>query len=185
MAFVYATGNSYGGDPRAVVAKAFRYLRQSDLAGGIIDGLQAQAEDITIRVGTGLQNKYLHPKEGEAGGGTVEWDPEYALGVIDKAKARPQVPWVTNHTERHGFLWLQTRGVDKVGQVSPAIALIHELGHAHQFFSNRDEYRAEMKKGILKCLEDTNCAAIENTVCLELNARGAKEGIRWDYYHIA
>lgn len=186
MSFAYVAAD-HGLDARAKVAEAFDYLRASDLARGIIDGIANAPEIVTIKVGSGLADIYLYPKEGSGrtSGGLVEWDPDLTLDVIDKAKARPQVPWVKDHTKRHGFLWLKKKRIDKPGTISAAMALMHELGHAHQYLTDKEGYEAEIQKNkLLRCLEDTNCAAVENTICLELNARGGNEGIRWDYYHL-
>jgi hypothetical protein len=115
----------------------------------------------------------------------IEWDHTLTLDVVDKAKSRPQVPWVKDHTRRHGVLWLKKKRVDKVGTISAPMALMHELGHAHQYLTDKAGYEEEMKKhSFIRCLEDTNCAAIENTVCQELNARGGREGIRWGYHDL-
>jgi len=185
MAYAFAPFDaSFREHPETVVNAAFDYLRRSAMARMIIDGLGAQDKVITIQVGNNVEPKYRHPKIGETHGGIVEWNPGMALAVVDKAtsksglqKTRPNVPWVDQNEERYGFLYLFKRRLDRVGQLSPAVALLHELGHAHQFFEDPTAYRAARNE----TLEDTNVAAIENTVCLELNEAGGTEGLRWDY----
>jgi hypothetical protein len=191
MAFAYMPVNGFDRSPEVEVRRAFNYLGRSALANDIIGDLSGMTAVITIQVGVGVEPKYRHPKVGETHGGIVEWDPEMSLGVIDKASThrgvqtvRPKVSWVEQHEERYGLFNLKKRRTDKPGTLSPAVALMHELGHAYQFQQDPTAYRAEMKK-FVNCLEDTNVAAIENTVCLELNEAGASEGLRWDYNHTA
>jgi hypothetical protein len=161
--------------------EAITYLRQSDMASSIIDELTALPQHITVKVGVGYSDKYIHPKpDDNITGGIIEWDPTCPLNVKDKARYRPQVSWVQDTTERHGFLWLQQRRLDVVGTISPMVALLHEMGHAYQFFGDKDGYR-QATRSMAKPHEDNVVAAIENTVVLELRARGETEGIRWGY----
>ena len=63
------------------------------------------------------------------------------------------------------------------------VALLHEMGHAYQYHSDKSLYRAALKsKESAEPIED-NVVAIENVVILELRERGCSEGIRWDYFH--
>ncbi len=190
MAFAYMPINGFDRSPEIEVARAFAYLGKSAFANEIITELTNITAVITIQVGLGVEPGYLHPSAGEDHGGIVRWDPGFVLNVTDKASSasgtqivRPKVPWVEQHKERHGFLNLKSRRLDKPGTLSPAMGLMHELGHAHQFQQNPEGFREVKRNARSFLLEDNNVAGIENTVCLELNKAGASEGLRWDYYH--
>src|SRR5687767_5563703 len=79
----------------AAYAAATDYLKNSDLAKTIIGDLEGATENITIKIGTELENKYIHSKD-NVSGGIVEWNPSATLDVIDKARYRPCCPWVPN-----------------------------------------------------------------------------------------
>ena len=173
-------------EAQAAFDDALNYLGDSPMADSIIGELRNLRAIISIYVGPGLEDKYIHPKDDSdaANGGTVEWDPDFSLSVVDKAKYRPQVRWVKNKTVRHGFLGHKETAVNASGTISAAVCLMHELGHAHQFFSDRTGYRQTVKD-IAKPQEDHVVAGIENTVVLELRKRGHKEGVRWGYLDTA
>ena len=175
-------------------SKACKFLEKSKLAREIIGDLNTSKKIITLEIGPGQVDKYRHPTQPthSAFVGTVEWDPGYALDVVDKAKSRPKQPWVPNHKEKK-TMWncCGTRApINHFGTIPPEVCLMHELGHVLQYLSNPDEFRSLFKKpdGMPNVLgkmevEDINTAAIEQPIILELREAGVNMGIRWDYYH--
>ena len=197
MAFRIQAANGISGkDALDAFSKACKFLEKSNLAKEIISDLRDHNKIITIKVGPGLVDKYRHPTQptDSAFVGTVEWDPGYALNVVDKVKSRPKQPWVPNKKESKPF-WAccGTRApINHYGTIPPEVCLMHELGHVLQYLSNPDEFRGLFRKpdGMENVMgkmevEDINTAAVEQPVILELRAAGVNMGIRWDYYHTA
>lgn len=183
MAFAVLGQDMESSSARAKFAEARLYLRQSDMARSILEELAAIPEIIMIKIGSDIEPKYRHPKVDDgADGGIVEWNPDMSLDVFDSPRERPSASWVRNKTERYGLLWRISRQIREYGTLSPAIALIHELGHAYQFFGDRDGYRQAMKKAGSP-QEDNVVGGIETVVIIELRQLGHKEGIRWYYGH--
>lgn len=191
------------------VHDAFKYLSKSQLAKEIISDLESIPGILTIVVGPGVNDRYEHPAtaaDGDTGFvGTVFWDPGFALGVIDKAPRsndtglkprRPNLPWVKQHKQKR-TIWNccgARAPVDHFGEINPKVCLMHELGHALQYLSNPTEFRAwfrdaqgnkrtdaEISAG-KQVIEQTNTAAVEQPIIMELRAAGYDLGIRWDYY---
>lgn len=175
---------------------AIKLLKQSKLAREIISDLEAHSKIITVLIGPGLEDKYRHPTQPTDSPfvGTIEWDPTFSLGVIDKAKKRPQQPWVPNKLEKK-TIWNccgARAPVDEYGEINPAVCLMHEMGHVLQYLSNPDEFRGLFRfpDGRVNHMgrmdvEDINTAAVEQPVILELKAAGVNLGVRWGYYHTA
>lgn len=169
---------------------ACKYLRNSNMATFILDSLEKAPQVITVEIGKGLEDRYYHPQKiSPQNGGKIWWDPTESLAVVDQApspsikyrKTRPDVPWTKERTFL-GRIKEKIRGPkDRHGIITPALCLLHEMGHAYQYLSDSQGYLS--KKGIEGIeLEHINVAAIENTVALELTGKGMLEGIRWDYY---
>ena len=149
---------------------ATSYLRQSDMAGFIINQLQQATENITINVRRDGRSEYTAPAmKGPALGGTINWNMRGRVGTIDCADDRPAVQWIPQGGDRNGIL-------------SVAMCLLHEMGHAYQYLSNKEEFRALIDEDNVIEIENVNVNAIENTVALELTGIGCVEGIRWDYW---
>ncbi len=204
-------------EARRLFDGAETYLRQSDMAGFVLDNLAGLRERIQICVGKrgsytnlrkfklpaispgyinscgmsgwAIMNVYLFPKEGDPArhGGTIMWHPEMSLPVIDKAEHRPELPWVDqNLGPRRFFKLFKGKRRDKLAAISPGVALIHEMGHAMQYFTCKQQLVRGQDASTYRSLassekESDNVAAIENTVVMELNAAGHDEGIRWEY----
>lgn len=163
---------------------AVAYLRDSAMARSIIDELEDLPKVITVKVGPDMVDKYRHPKPDDAvTGGIIEWDPNCSLSVVDRHTSRPKVPWVAD-AKGGGFCGMFQSSVNANGIISPAVCLVHEMGHAYQFFGDPEGYRAAVRS-VAKTHEDNVVSGIENTVVLELRAAGKVEGIRWDYFHTA
>ncbi|MCK0148533.1 type III secretion system effector protein [Marivita sp. S6314] len=172
-------------DARSKYDAAIAYLRRSDMARSILDELQTVPEQIVIKIGPDIEPKYRHPKVDDgADGGIVEWNPDMSLDVFDSPRERPSASWVRNKRERYGLFWRKSRQIREYGTLSPAIALIHELGHAYQFFGDRAGYRSAMTKAGSP-QEDNVVGGIETVVITELRQLGHDEGIRWYYGHTA
>ena len=144
---------------------ALEYLRISDMAKFVVDSLEDAEEKITIVIAEDSENMYAHPK-GKPGssGGIIVWNPESGLRIVN-TKA---------------YFW------NKKQTISPFLALFHEMGHAYQYLSETEGYlkfkkEQKEKKHERNILEDTNVAALENTVALELRSSKKWEGIRWKY----
>lgn len=195
MGILVRGNNLDGAEARRQFDNAIRYLKNSALAEDIITDLLTIQELLTIYVGTDSNpkriNVYAHPpRESRMSAGTIYWDPSVEVGVRDKVKnykggrLRPDVPWVQKHgtwtccgkrfgTER-----------DQEGVISAPMCLMHEMGHAVQFLSDKEGYRAIKEgSGVRPDLEQLNTEAIEQPIILELRAKGMAEGIRWDYLH--
>jgi hypothetical protein len=169
-------------EARTTFYAACDYLRQSDMAASVLDELGRLPERIVIFVGNDLEPKYRHPTVDDGqDGGIVEWNPTLALGVFDSARMRPKAPWVRNRVRRSGPFGLGRTPVNEEGVMSPAVGLIHELGHAYQFFGDRAAYRASLNPAY--AIEDNVVGAIENVVVMELREKGHNEGLRWHYGH--
>lgn len=180
------------------VDKALVYLKQSKLAREIIEDLESSKKIITIMVEPGLVDRYEHPAVASDSpeAGTVFWDPGFSLTVIDKAKRRPDVSWVPQ-TKQKRTIWNccgRRAPVDVNGELNPMVCLMHEFGHVLQYLSNPSEFRAwyrnadgskKLDSEIVQgkdVLEQTNTAAIEQPVVLELRDAGCDLGVRWSYY---
>ncbi len=185
--------NLNGLQARQAFDEAMRYLKRSALAADIIADLESINDLLTVYVGKDpnpkKSNVYGHPPEGEVGSaGTIYWDPAVTVGVKDKAmnrkgeRVRPDVAWVGK-----AGLWSCCGRIfgterDVLGAISAPVCLVHEMGHAMQFLSDKAEYRRIKKSGGARVdLEQINTQAIEQPIILELRAIGAAEGIRWHY----
>ncbi len=173
---------------RKHLSEAITYLKKSKLAKEILDDIESHKQIVTVKIGPGIEDHYEHPPQTHpVWAGTVFWDPEFSLGVVDRVvhphgTARPNVPWVPNRGVWKCCGKKMGTPVNEDGVMSPKVCLMHELGHAYQYLSNPDEYREFFSEGKTLDMEDINTAAIENTVVLELRQAGCNEGIRWDYY---
>ena len=181
-------------EARWCVSVAENYLRQSDLASFLWDELQRVPETLTINVhhtgSKALSNSWAPPANGVLNSaGSITWNVNRTLTATEVVGDEPGL------TTWQKFLAAFTP--DKQALMSPAILLMHEMGHAYQFLSDqvvqeegnsfRDRLelaskRAEVEDyGPLLELENINVNAIENTVANELTAKGSPEGIRWSY----
>ena len=148
------------------------YLRQSDLAGFLIDELKRIDEVLTINVEAGDPinngNTWAPPQDGSAG--VVNWNIKRTLLATEKVADQPDA------TAFQKFLAKFTS--DKQETMSPALLLMHEMGHACQYMSGNE---GDMFNATVNEIENINVNAIENTVAKELQAAGNIEGIRWRY----
>ncbi|PRY75101.1 type III secretion system effector protein [Marivita geojedonensis] len=185
MAFAVSGQGMSAGEARTHFRDAVAYLRGSDMARSILEELSDLPERVMIKIGSDIEPKYRHPKADDGiDGGIVEWNPDMSLDVFDSPRERPNAAWVRNKKERYGLFWRKSRQIREYGTLSPAIALIHELGHAYQFFGDRDGYRQAMKT-VGSPQEDNVVGGIETVVITELRQLGHNEGIRWYYGHTA
>jgi hypothetical protein len=162
------------------------YLKQSDLAAFIIDQLAETPATITVVIGGHVEKNTYMP--GEDLGGTIRWNPfrqvrtkneiahRRSAGSYDrKLRAEP---------DHLAYAWdAQGDSLNLAGELSPAMLLMHEMGHAYQRLSDHAGFRAAIrsgKQGVAR-IENVNVNAIENTVALELRAQGCPEGVRWRY----
>ena len=135
-------------DAQKTFSIAIKYLRMSDLARLVIDQLAESKSRIVIEVD--LQ-------------GTNLWDPS-AFKIGNQAGI---VRW---NPRRRTLLEYQQYG-------SAALALMHELGHAYQYLSEKTRAKLivlskevlRTDRWLLKNLELTNTQAIELTVAHEIN----------------
>ena len=158
---------------------AENYLKQSDLAAFLIEELKSVPEVLTINITADdpeqVGNTWAPPSDDSAG--TVTWNVKRTLIATEKESKKPDA------TSFETFLALFK--IDKQQSMSPALLLMHELGHACQYmsgvknemFERRDKSDKEWKLDI----ENINVNAIENTVANELKEKGSLEGIRWNY----
>ena len=155
------------------------YLRQSDLAAFLIDELKSIPEVLTIRICAddprNVGNTWTRPEDDSAG--TVRWNVKRTLIATEKVSKQPDA----THFEK----FLALFEPDKQESMSPALLLMHEMGHACQYMSGeKDEMfdrRGKSKTEWRLDIENINVSAIENTVANELKEKGNLEGIRWDY----
>lgn len=190
------------------VSFAFSYLRRSELARTILDDL-AERADVCIDVDTTKDPFYAHPESSYdtiTSGGTVVWNPDVTLPTKDSKNFRPNARWVTRAkvvVQKQGLskkfartLGLRPtkkvrRGTDvhRFGTLSPPMCLMHELGHALQYATYPEEFRAIkgdpslQKVHVHNALEETNLCCVEIPVAMELNDKGANETPRWVYDH--
>ncbi|MDC7813062.1 MULTISPECIES: hypothetical protein [Pseudomonas] len=167
---------------QAVAQKRFddacRYLRQSDLANFLLDELIAVKEELTVEVtnssAADKTDRWIPPAANSTtSAGRVVWNLKSQVYAIEKQYKQPDL------SNFQKFLALFAS--DRVERLSPALVLMHELGHACQFLTNKAEFRKQLAdKNILE-VENINVNAIENTVAKELTAKNNKEGLRWDY----
>ncbi len=177
-------------EARWCVSVAENYLRQSDLASFLWNELQRVPETLTIHVHHAgskvIGNTWAPPAVGAVNSaGNITWNVNRTLTATEVVGDEPGL------TTWQKFLAAFTP--DKQALMSPAILLMHEMGHAYQFlsdqvvqeqgnsFQNRLNQALAGNKTVLLDLENINVNAIENTVANELSAKGSPEGIRWDY----
>ncbi|TMO57958.1 M91 family zinc metallopeptidase [Pseudoalteromonas phenolica] len=156
------------------------YLSQSNLAAFLISQLEAIPEVLTIKVEVSPNNSCNDNWASSQGtAGTITWNIASRLQVTENPVSRP-----TAYPFSHMLSTLRPQRRD---ELSPALILMHEMGHACQAMSgaNQDEMLNENRNqdGTLNILaiENINVQAIENTVAMELSEAGCREGIRWDY----
>jgi hypothetical protein len=214
MAFTIRCDNGYtDAQAEQLVAASFTYLKRSALAKSILDDLEANAEVCIAVVGEG-DPYYAHPESSYrpvAAGGTAVWNPKMSIRTTDSKNFRPDVAWVPQHREQawiderkrglslklaKTFGLSETRQVSrmvnahKLGVLSSHMCLMHELGHALQYATCRDDFlrikgdsSATGRVHAQSALEETNLAGVEIPVALELNQFGANETPRWVYGH--
>jgi hypothetical protein len=165
------------------------YLKQSDLADFIISQLEAAKTVITVEIGGHVQkNGYL---PGKGLGGTVKWNPFKQVRTKNEIAHRRSAGSYTKKLGAEPTHVAEQQGakgqkLDLGGVLSPAMLLMHELGHAYQRLAEPEGFKEGVGKGRkgVREIENLNVNAIENTVALELRAAGKPEGVRWRYQDI-
>ena len=163
MSFKFYVSGYSCNDAKKLWNETMTYLRNSDFATFLVDGLTYAAETIHVCIAKDTENGYAHPKDTDksgADGGYVVWNPESKTVVLN-----------------------QKNIIFKKEVISPKLALLHELAHAHQYLTEKDRYvQAKAEGNSTDWLERNVVAAVEHTVANELNKNiKAKEGIRWEY----
>lgn len=170
-------------------SETLAYLKHSDFADFIISQLEATKTVITVEIGGHVQkNGYLPGKDL---GGTVRWNPFKQVRTkheIGHRRSAGSYQKKLGAEPAHVAAQVDAKDqkLDLGGALSPAMLLMHELGHAYQRLAEPDGFKegvAKGKKGV-KEIENLNVNAIENTVALELRASGSLEGVRWRYEDI-
>lgn len=142
-------------------------------------------------------------------GGCVVWQPRKYMKVVDLATSPVSSVPSFRAGERETFSenaayrvrpdaarapWAQPRGFfargarenreARGGSLPPPVLLIHELGHALQYQTDKAHFLSQMRtEDGVEQLEQANVAAVEQTVVIELRDAGVDVGIRWDYLH--
>jgi hypothetical protein len=182
-------------------ALTLEYLKQSDLAKMMIEELEASGRRIEVYISRAGDDRYSPPST-DQGGGTVHWNYTKTLKTAKEVANRPhKVPShgaaaplnaPPTHLTRPGIIWGRREAASMEGYMSPALALMHELGHAYQWLTMRDVERVPHAEADSRwggapdaaarvVMENLNVNAVENTVAMELRAKGFAEGIRWHY----
>jgi hypothetical protein len=174
---------------------AIAYLSHSERARDIIGLLVNAPELVRVVVDNNAVNEYRHPQHGAAlnpalyTGGAIFWSPTSNVLVTDYApspatvgaNARPNVPWTRERTLLgRAAEWLMGSR-DRTGIVSPALCLLHEMGHTAQYLADPVGFQGLYNAGNILAMENQNLASNENVVALELTGQGYHEGVRWDY----
>ena len=187
---------------------ALKYLKRSNMASFVISELERTDKMLIIHVNSegGDTNEYIYPElckakggcllKADAGpicgkGGCVQWSALKNLKVKDrkdkrkglsKETVRPKVPWAKPKKSELGLSVVE-------GILPAPLLLIHEMGHAMQYLTDKKEFLARAKVGMWNFkkpnfaeLEQLNVQAIENTVIMELRQAGVDIGVRWDYF---
>lgn len=156
------------------------YLIQSNLAAFIFQQLENMPETLTIKISRNGASEWDWRDENETNSaGIITWNLSQTLATIDRQVHRPDVTWTSSVDD------------DVINHMTPALILLHEMGHAMQFMTNKAEFMARIPDidfdnqddPILLDIENINVNAIENTVALELIDKGFTEGVRWKYRH--
>jgi alpha-glucuronidase len=158
------------------------YLRQSDLAAFIIDQLEESPAPINVEIGGHVQKNGYRP--GEDLGGTIRWNPYKRVHTKEEEGHRKSAG---SYQKKLAAVPAHLQDEDSMaGALSPAMLLMHEMGHAYQRLSNDAEFRTMVQRGKkgVKEIENLNVNAIENTVAQELRDKGILEGVRWRYQDI-
>lgn len=176
--------------------QAIAYLTQSQFATQIIRDLDQSPRHIGIMVISQGGSEYVPPYARRCphylDGGLINWNYTSVVNTTDFAgndprlvpgeEHRQNVPW---SREQNWGAWLM-EGIfgprTRVGFLSEAMGLLHEMGHAMQYLSDPGGFQ-NLHQGNLMELENLNVRAIEATVAQELRAAGANETVRWDYMH--
>ena len=195
-----------------LVERSFTYLKRSALAKSILDDLEANG-DVCIEVDTTKEPFYAHPESSYdtiTTGGTAVWNPNMSVRTKDSKNFRPDAAWVPQNRERARIevrksglalkfarklglsetksAW-QMVNAHKFGTLSTHMCLMHELGHALQYATCPDDFRAIKgdpqlsRVHVENALEETNLHCVEIPIALELNALGGTETPRWVYGH--
>jgi hypothetical protein len=163
----------------AAYQNAVDYLRQSDLAKFLIGELEGISEVLTINVyANNSASDAWNPPAGTATteAGSITWNLTTHVQTIEVKSDNPALSGLTK--------FISYFKPNVVRSMSPALVLMHEMGHACQFMTDKAHFRSRMSNltnAVRLDIENINVNAIENTVANELNDKGFKEGIRWDY----
>ncbi|GLQ91722.1 hypothetical protein [Dyella acidisoli] len=176
--------------------QALAYLRRSQFASQIIQDLENAPQHIGILVQANGGSEYIPPYRNRCphylDGGLIVWNYTSTMNTTDFASNDPRLG--PNEPHRQDAPWLREQswgawlmeGVfgprTRVGQLSEAMGLLHEMGHAMQYLTDAAGFQNLDANNLME-LENLNVSAIEATVAQELRSAGANEGIRWDYQH--
>lgn len=176
---------------------AIAYLKQSDLAAFIIGEIEADPRTIKVEISEDpkWKNAFRHADA------TVKWNPTYGLETTFTPRGRAQdlhgrdtedlsgilsASMLLLHEIGHAYQWMG----DKAGYEGQIAAMQEQLRSGRNlpkkgFFTSKKTHHKQklqaMKDRGWMILEETNVAALENTVAMELREKGCDEGIRWWY----
>ena len=111
---------------------ALKYLRQSEVAEAVIDELERTSTAVEVLIDRHAKNGFGVHKSSQRP--FVTWNPTYMLKTTFDRAAREG---------RKNYCGMVVQ--DQTGYVSPALLLLHELGHAYQFLSDATAYQREMQ----------------------------------------
>lgn len=158
--------------------QATKYLRQSSAAEALLNYLHGVSDitilctddtDCTFYAAETVESKNWLPQ-----GSLVTWNPFSTLRTADSKAHLPK-----------GRRFRAKPGSIVVGTQSPAMGLIHELGHARQYLLKNKWFMDNYNKAIDKkdnnarlLIEHDNLLTVESVVARQLG-----ENVRWKYDH--
>lgn len=162
---------------KSIVDTACDYLRKSTAAGALLNYMVG-VDDLTIICTTDTQSTFYAKETAVSlnwkgvNGSLVTWNPQTNLETLDKIKHRPT-----------GRRFRAKPGTVVRGVQSPAMGLIHELGHARQYlfyhtwfmyhYNNAIDNKNNKSRLII---EEDNLLTVESVVARQLG-----ENVRWKY----
>jgi hypothetical protein len=175
---------------------AISYLNHSPFAQEVISSLDNSPLHIGIMVIDHGGSEYIPPYSRKCphylDGGMICWNHTQSVNTTDFASNDPRLgpgeshridaPW--NREQRWGAWILESvfGPRTRTGFLTPAVCLLHEMGHALQYISDPAQFQL-LAQGNIGELENLNVRAIEATVVQELRGAGLTETARWDYMH--
>lgn len=182
---------------QAIYRRSVAYLCNSPFAAEVISSLDESPLHLGILITEQGGCEYVPPYDRRCprylDGGIIFWNINKTVETMDFAYNDPRLG--LNEARRENVPWNREISFPgrvmevffgprtRLGLLTPSMCLMHEMGHALQYFSDSNAFLQLHNNNYME-LENINVRAIEATVVQELRNLGYGETARWDYAHI-